>query len=84
MCIKYVLKKIVILVEHPVYGYPQHKERDFRDDCAELILSVSLYSWLDWEPSATQVTKSYSRHLPALERFYRETKLSLFLSTHST
>jgi len=26
-----------------------------------------------WEPSAAQVTKSYSRHLPALERFYRET-----------
>ena len=30
------------------------------------------------EPSAAQVTKSYSRRLPALERFYRETKFSKF------
>ena len=27
--------------------------------------------------------KSYSRRLPALERFYRETKISLLKSTHS-
>ena len=39
---------------------------------------------LAWEPSAAQVTHSYSRHLPALERFYRETKFSLLKSTHST
>ena len=27
-----------------------------------------------WEPRAAKVTKSYFRCLPALERFYRETK----------
>ena len=37
-----------------------------------------------WEPSAAKVTKSYSRRLPALDRFYRETKFSLLKSTHST
>jgi len=36
------------------------------------------------EPSAAQITKSYFRRLPALERFYRETKFSLLKSTHST
>ena len=36
-----------------------------------------------WEPSAPKVTKSYSRRLPAIERVYRETKFSLFKSTHS-
>ena len=30
------------------------------------------------------ITKSYFRRLPALERFYRETKFSLLKSTHST
>ena len=30
-----------------------------------------------WEPSSAKVTESYSRHLPALERFYRETNFSL-------
>ena len=35
------------------------------------------YIKLAWEPSAAQVTKSYSRRLPALERFYRHTKFSL-------
>ena len=34
--------------------------------------------------SAAQVTHCYSRRLPALERFYRETKFSLLQSTHST
>ena len=33
---------------------------------------------LAWEPSAAKVTKSYSRRLPALEQFYRETEFSLF------
>ena len=42
---------------------------------------IILYQ-LAWEPSAAQVTKSYSRHLPALEQFYRESKFSLFKSTH--
>ena len=28
---------------------------------------------LAWEPSSAKVTKSYSRRLPALERFNRET-----------
>ena len=32
---------------------------------------------LAWEPSAAQVTKIFSRRLPALERFHRETKLLL-------
>jgi len=27
---------------------------------------------LDWEPSVAQITNSFSRHLPALVRFYRE------------
>jgi len=38
---------------------------------------------LAWEPSASQVTKSYSCRLPALERFYRETKFSLLKLTQS-
>ena len=29
---------------------------------------------LVWEPNAAKVTKSYSRRLPALKRFYRGTK----------
>ena len=29
---------------------------------------------LDWEPSSSKVTKSYSCRLPALGRFYGETK----------
>ena len=36
------------------------------------------------EPSGARVNKSYSRRLPALERFYRETKFSPLKSTHST
>ena len=32
---------------------------------------------LAWEPSAAKVTKSCSRRLPTLERFYRETKFSI-------
>ena len=32
---------------------------------------------LAWEPSAAKITKSYSRRLPALERFYLYTKCSL-------
>ena len=39
---------------------------------------------LAWEPRVAQVTKSYSRRLPALEQFYRETKFSLVKSTHAT
>ena len=35
-----------------------------------------LYIMLDWEPSVAKVTHSYLRHLPALGRFYRETKFS--------
>ena len=31
---------------------------------------------LAWEPSAAKDTKIYSRRLPALERFYRETKVN--------
>ena len=38
---------------------------------------------LTWEPSAAQVTKSYSRRLPALKRFFLETKFLLLKSTHS-
>ena len=36
-----------------------------------MILSI-----VAWEPSAAQVTKSYSRRLTELEQFYRETKFS--------
>ena len=38
---------------------------------------------LSWEPSAANVTKSYSRRLPALERFYWETKFSLNLESQN-
>ena len=34
---------------------------------------------LVWEPSAAKVTKSYSRRLPALERFYRALKSVLLI-----
>ena len=37
---------------------------------------------LAWEPSAANVTKNYSRRLPALKRFYRENKFSLLNSTY--
>ena len=46
-----------------------HKEWDLRDDCTEFILSVSSYSQLAWEPSAAQVTKSYSAVYPHLNDF---------------
>ena len=39
---------------------------------------------LAWEPSAAQVTKSYSSRLPALERDYWETQFSPLKSTNST
>ena len=42
-----------------------------------------VYKTLAWEPSAAQVTKSFSRHLHALEQFYRETDFFL-LETQST
>ena len=47
-------------------------------------LNSSLYFRLAWEPSAAQVNHSYSRQLPALERFYRETKFLLLKSTNLT
>ena len=42
-----------------------------------------LYIQLALEPSAAQVPHSKQRCIPALERFYRETKLSLLKSTQS-
>ena len=39
---------------------------------------------LAWAFSSAKETKSNSRRLPALEWFYRETRFSLFKSTHST
>jgi len=45
-------------------------------------LSGILTEPLSTRARAVKVTKSYSRRLPALERFYRETKFSLFKSTH--
>ena len=33
---------------------------------------------LAWEHSVAKVTKSYSCRLPALERFYRETKFDIW------
>ena len=45
--------------------------------------SLGLCNILALEPSAVHVTNSYSRPLPAIERFYRETKFSLLKSTHS-
>ena len=41
------------------------------------ILEIDLYS-LAWERSAAQVTKSYSRRLPALGRFYLENSFSTY------
>ena len=41
------------------------------------VFKLVYMSLLAWEPSAAQVTKSYSPRLPALGRFYRETKFSL-------
>ena len=37
---------------------------------------VKMYLRVSWEPSGAKVTEIYSRRLPALERFYRETKCS--------
>ena len=45
------------------------EDRSIADD----IYRITVY----WEPSVAKVTKSYSRRLPALERFYWETKFSL-------
>ena len=45
------------------------------------ILNKIIYI-LAWEPSTAKVTKGYSCRLPAIERFYRETNLSLLKSTH--
>ena len=40
-----------------------------------------IYIILAWAPSAVQVTKSYSRRLPALERFYKQrSPLYIYLS----
>ena len=45
--------------------------------CKEHCLVYTFKNILAWEPSAALVTKSYFTRLPALERFYRETKFSL-------
>ncbi len=45
---------------------------------------AKFYYKLAWEPSIAKVTESYFHRLPALERFYRETKFSILKSTHST
>ena len=41
------------------------------------VFNVNKTILLAWEPSAAQVTQSYSRLLPALGRFYRKTKQSI-------
>ena len=41
---------------------------------------INFIDLLAWEPSAVKVIKSYSRRLPALERFHRETNFSPFLT----
>ena len=60
-----------------------HKKRSIQNMmsfyCVQIYICI-----LAWAFSSTKVIKSYSRSLPALERFYRETKFSLFKSTHST
>ena len=43
-----------------------------------------IYTLLAWEPSVAKGTHIYSSRLPALGRFYRETKFSVLKSTHST
>ena len=48
------------------------------------VFNVNKTILLAWEPSAAQVTQSYSRLLPALGRFYRKTKFLLLQSIHST
>ena len=47
-------------------------------------ITGQLYLKLAWEPSAAKVTKSYSRRIPEIKRFYRETKFSPLKPTHST
>ena len=46
---------------------------------------IDFHEELTWKPSAraAKVTKSYSRRIPSLEGFYRETKYPLLKSTHS-
>jgi len=64
------------------------KSTNFFDEIREHFLfcftmnTKRAYSQL--KPSAAMLTKSYFRRLPALERFYRETKFSLLNSTHLT
>ena len=49
------------------------------------VLRIAKFNYkLAWEPSIAKVTESYFRRLPALERFYQETKFLLLKSTHST
>ena len=48
------------------------------------IFTFKNYKELAWEPSAATVAKSYSRRLPALENFYKETKFSLLKSSYLT
>ena len=62
----------------------QKQNQGWRGGWATYILIQDNYIKLAWEPSPAKVTKSYSRRLPALERFYRETKFSLKKLTHST
>ena len=42
-----------------------------------MISSIPIIKLIACEPSAAQVTLSYSLHLPAIGRFYQETKFSL-------
>ena len=49
-----------------------------------LLILMGLYFPLAWEPSVALVTHSYSRRLPALDRFYWENKFSKLKLIYST
>ena len=63
-------------------NYTKHKGFTSHD-YPHIIINNNIIK-LVWEPSVVKVTKSYSRRLPALERFYRETNFSPLKLTHST
>ena len=73
-----------------IHGYPQNirLEKGLQRNSLVFVLEFKFLSSCKlpscFAPSAAQVTKSYFRRLPALERFYWETKFSQLKSTHST
>jgi len=50
--------------------YFYHSDKNFSLNFG--VMKQVHFNIIAWEPSAVKVTKSYSRRLPALQRFYRE------------